>query len=93
MHNGAAGTHRLERWAALGGAAFVVLFVIGNILMFSGAPSGDDPPAKVMSYFADSGHRDRIGIGWVLAGLGLFCFLWFLGALRQAVRRRDGDGS
>lgn len=82
----------LERWAALGGVAYVVLFVVGSIVMFGGTPSGDAAPARVIAYYADSGHRTRIGIGWILIGLGLFFFLWFLGALRQAVRRLDGDG-
>jgi hypothetical protein len=86
------GRDGIERWSALGGVVFVVLFVIGNILIFGGGVSGDDPPAKVAAYFDDSGHRDRIHIGWILAGLGVFSFLWFVAALREAVRRREGDG-
>ncbi len=86
------GRDGLERWSALGGVAFVVLFVIGNLLIFGGGQAGDDPPAKVAAYFGDSGHRDRINTGWVLAGLGIFCFVWFVAALREAVRRRRGDG-
>jgi hypothetical protein len=82
----------IQQWAALGGVVYVVLFVIGNILIFSGTPSGDDPPAKFRSYFSDSGHRDRIGFGWVLAGLGVFFLLWFIGALREEVRSREGGG-
>lgn len=82
----------LQEWAALGGVLYVVLFVIGNLLMFAGASAGDDPPAKIKAFFADSGHRDRISLGWIVAGLGLFFFLWFVGALREAVRRTEGDG-
>lgn len=83
----------LARVAALGGAAYVVLFVIGTILLFSGAPDGDASPEEVIKYYADSGHRDRIGAGWIVAGLGIFFFLWFLGRLRQTVRRHEGgDG-
>jgi hypothetical protein len=81
----------LARWAALGGIAYVVLFIIGTILLFDGTPDGDASPAKVAAYYADSGHRDRISIGWIIAGLGLFFFLWFLSSLRQTVRRHEGD--
>jgi hypothetical protein len=36
----------VARWTALAGAAYVVFFVVGTILLFSGAPDGDAPPAK-----------------------------------------------
>jgi hypothetical protein len=81
-----------ERWASLTGAVYVVLFVIGTIVFFSGTAGGDDPPDKVIRYFSDSGNRDKVHIGWILIGLSLFFFLWFVAALRQAVRRVEGDG-
>jgi hypothetical protein len=81
-----------ERWAALGGVLYVVLFVVGTIVFFDGTAGGDDAPAKVIRYYSDSGHRDKINIGWILIGLAIFFFLWFLAVLRQAVRRIDGDG-
>jgi hypothetical protein len=82
----------LLRWAPLGGILFVVLFVIGTLFLFSGEPSGDDPPAKFMAWFGDSGHRDRIHVGWLLIGLGVFFLLWFIAALRRAVSSADSDG-
>jgi hypothetical protein len=88
----AAPTRGLERWAALGGVLYVVLFVIGTILQFSGAPNGDAAPSKVIAWYSDSGHRTRLHVGWVLIGLGLFFFLWFLSALRQALIRLVGEG-
>jgi hypothetical protein len=81
----------LARWGALGGILYVVLFVIGTILLFDGAPDGDASPAKVIAYYSDSGHRDKISVGWVLSGLGVFFFLWFLSSLRRTVRRHEGD--
>jgi hypothetical protein len=81
----------LARWAALGGIAYVVLFIIGTIFLFSGAPDGDASPAKVIAWYSDSGHRDRINIGWILSGLGVFFFLWFLSSLRRTVRRYEGE--
>lgn len=84
-------TRAMPRWASLAGLVYVVLFVIGSVLMFDG-PSGDDPPAKFKAFYGDAGHRDRINVGWILAGLGLFAFVWFLGALREHVRSVDAGG-
>jgi hypothetical protein len=81
----------IQRWAALGGVAYVVLFLIGVILTYSGAVDTSAAPAKVIAYYSDAGHRDRVNFGWVVTGLGLFFFLWFLSALRQAVRRLEVD--
>jgi hypothetical protein len=69
-----------------------VLFVVGVILTDSGAPDFDAPPAEVISFYGDSGNRDQIALGWGLILLGVFGFLWFLGALRQFMRRIDADG-
>ena len=81
----------LARWASLGGILYVVLFVIGVILMFDGEPDSDASPARVIAYYSKSSHRDKINIGWVIAGLGIFAFLWFLSSLRGAVRRWEGE--
>jgi hypothetical protein len=82
----------VARWAVLGGALYVVLFVIGTILLFSGTPSASGAPAKVIQWYSDSGHRNRINIGWLLIGLSLFFLVWFVGALRRAVSLVDGEG-
>src|SRR6478672_12215597 len=84
-------TAGLARWAALGGILYVVLFVIGVIVMFDGEPNGDASPARVIAYYSDSGHRNKIMVGWLIAGLGIFAFLWFLSSLRRAVRRWEGE--
>ena len=82
----------LERWAALGGVLYVVLFVVGTILLVGDEPNGDASPLEVIRWYSDSGHRDKITLGWALVGLGLFFFLWFLVALRQALIRLVGEG-
>ena len=81
----------LARWASLGGILYVVLFVIGIIVMFDGEPNSDSSPARVIAYYSKSSHRDKINIGWIIAGLGIFFFLWFLSSLRGAVRRWEGE--
>ncbi|HEX9599287.1 MAG TPA: hypothetical protein VF963_07910 [Gaiellaceae bacterium] len=82
----------VARWAVLGGLVYVVLFVIGTILLFNGAPSGDSTPAKLIQWYSDSGHRGRIHVGWILIGLSILFLLWFIGALRRAVSVVDGEG-
>jgi hypothetical protein len=82
----------IARWAPLGGALYVVLFVIGVITLYSGTAGGDDAPAKVIRYWSDSGHRNRENIAWVLIGLGVFFLVWFIAALRRAVAERDDEG-
>lgn len=76
----------LRVWGSLGGLAFVVLFVIGSALIFNG-PNGDESPAKYVAFYGDAGHRNKINIGWLLAGLGVFFFLWFVASLRETVRK------
>ena len=58
----------------------------------TGAPDGDATPAKVIQWYSDSGHRDRINVGWIMITLSVFCLLWFIAALRRAVSMVDGEG-
>ena len=81
----------LARWASLGGILYVVLFVIGVILLYDGAPDSSSSPAKIIAYYSKGSHRDKISFGWIIAGLGVFFFLWFLSSLRGAVRRWEGE--
>jgi hypothetical protein len=46
----------------------------------------------VIAYYRDSGHRDKIHLGWLLILIGVFFFHFFVGALREVVRRLTGDG-
>ena len=88
----AARPHSVARWTILGGLLYVIFFVVGTIMLFGGAPDGNATPAKVIQWYSDSGHRDRINGGWVLIGLSLFFLLWFVAALRRAVSLVDGEG-
>jgi hypothetical protein len=81
----------ITRWGGLAGVLYVVLFAVGVILLYGSSPDTSGAPAKIVSWYSDSGHRDRINFGWLAAGLGILCFVWFLSALRQTVRRLEGD--
>jgi len=84
-------SRRLEQWAGLAGIAYVVLFIVGALLALGDQPDTSESQSAVREYYADSGNRDKIGVGWALITLGLFFFLWFLSALREALRRLDAD--
>ena len=55
-----------------------MLFIAGVIVMDSGAPDFDAPPAEVIKYYGDSGNRDQVALGWGLILLGVFgsCGSW-----------------
>jgi len=74
---------RLRAWSSLGGVAFTVLVVVGAIFLFDG-PS-DSSPAKMTAWYSSSSHRSEINIGWVLAGLGLLCLIWFVAGVRERI--------
>ena len=84
-------TNGLARWGALGGILYVVLFIVGTVLLYSDSPDSSSAPAKIVAYYSDSGNRDKLAAGWVVGGLGVFFLLWFIGALRRAVRRWEGE--
>ncbi len=84
-----ADTRSLRRWGALGGFLFVVLFVIGNVLIFAGSPSSDDSPREVPALLRRLGpsrpDQHRLDPG----RLGLFALLWFVASLRETVREAE----
>jgi hypothetical protein len=83
----------IENWAGLAGVIYVLLFVGGSILSFAGQPDTGDPPAKLISYYSDSGHRDKVLFGWLIAIVGVFFLLWFVAGVRQYMRRINADGT
>jgi hypothetical protein len=77
-----------ERYAALGGFAFVVLNVVGAFL--PGAPPAiDDSVKKITAYFND--HADAIKAGQMLAGIGTIGLLWWLGSLWRMMCRAENE--
>jgi hypothetical protein len=81
----------LERWSGLGGILYVVLFIVGSWLMLHGSPDSSSAPGKIVQYYSDSGNRDKIGFGWMLAGVGLFLLIWFVAGLRELVLDLGGS--
>lgn len=80
----------LGLWSSLGGLAFTVLAVAGSIMLFGGPQSSS--PAKMAAYYGSSSHRTEANVGWILTGLGLFCLIWFVAALRERVRASEQAG-
>lgn len=65
---------------AVSGLAFSALTIAAALLMSGGPARKAD--ADVVAYWADSNHRNRIGIAFALVVLACFCFLWFLNGLQ-----------
>ena len=80
----------ITRWGGLAGVAYVVLFAVGVILLRQLAGherrAGED---RLLVFRQRQPGQDRLG--WLAAGLGILCFVWFLSALRQAVRGLEGE--
>ncbi len=66
--------------------------VIVFFLLVKDGPDGDAPPAEVVAWYSDSGHRDRLTIAWCVLMIGLFALLWFIGSLRASVASFDDTG-
>ena len=79
----------LQRWSLLGGAVYVVLFVVGTILSFGGQPDSSSSPDKLRAYWSVGSHRDKVNFGWLFVGLGVLFLIWFVAALRQRIRDAD----
>jgi hypothetical protein len=82
-------TSALQRWSLLGGALYVVLFILGTILAFGDQPDTSSSPDKVRAYWSVASHRAKVNVGWLLVGIGVLFFIWFVAALRQRIRDAD----
>jgi hypothetical protein len=80
---------RFARMAAASGIVAVVLLVGSFLaLVLPDAPDIDGSGADWSAYFTD--HQSRIQCGVIIAGVGLFFFIWFLGSLRSAIGAAEG---
>jgi hypothetical protein len=80
----------IARWVPGLGFVFAVLVVLATALT-SGAPGNDDPDTTWVAYYADSGNRHKEEIAFLLIGLAGLCFLQFLGSVRGALARVEGE--
>jgi MFS family permease len=82
-------TPRRDFWTPTAGILAAVTFVVG-FAMAANSPDNDDPDAKIISWYADHGHRVGVIVGaFILAFCGLF-LLWFAAGLRQRLRLAEG---
>jgi hypothetical protein len=80
---------RRDFWTPTAGILAALTFFFG-LAATADSPDNSDSNAKVISWYADHGHRVGVIIGaFVLAFCGLF-LLWFASGLRQRLRRAEG---
>jgi len=80
---------RLPRYVPANGVAFAAL-VVAAWLLTRDTPTRTASDAQIAEYFTGSG-RDREIASFFLIGLAVFCFLLFLGSLRGALARAEGE--
>jgi hypothetical protein len=81
---------QLARWVPATGIAFAVLVVAASLLT-SDAPGTGATDAEITSYYGDEDNRGRERISLLLIGLAVLCFGTFLGSLRGALARAEGE--
>lgn len=80
----------IARWVPGSGVAFAALVIVATWLA-SGAPGSDASNDEWTAYYADSGNRREEEIAFFLVGLAGLFFLQFLGSLRGALARAEGE--
>jgi hypothetical protein len=81
---------RIARWVPANGIVFAILVIVATLLT-SDTPGSNASDASWISYYADSGNRHKEEISFFLIGLAGLCFLQFLGSLRGALARSEGE--
>jgi hypothetical protein len=72
----------------LSGVVFAVLWVVAIAIVAGGAGDTDE---EILSYYEDSGNRNKeITAFFLILAAGLF-YLWFLAVLRSRLRLREGE--
>jgi hypothetical protein len=72
------------------GIVFAALVVVG-VILGTGSPGTTDSDQSWTNYYNDSGNRTKEEISFVLIGLAGLCFLQFLGSVRGALARAEGE--
>jgi hypothetical protein len=76
-----------EKYAALGGVAFVVLNIVGAATTGE-PPAPDDSADKVNTWFAD--HSGAIKLSQFLGALSVIALLWWFGSLWRKMTAAEG---
>jgi len=77
------------RWSPATGILFVALWIIAFAIT-DGSPDSGSSNAKIVDYYADSGHRARDIVGLFLILAAALLFLCFLSSLRTRLARAEG---
>jgi hypothetical protein len=77
------------RWWPATGIVFVALWIVAFAITGS-SPESNDSDAKILAYYADSGHRTRDMVAFFLVLAALLFFVWFLAVLRDRLVRAEG---
>jgi hypothetical protein len=80
----------IARWVPGLGVVFAALVIVAFWLV-SGGPGDNASDDAWTAYYADSGNRREEQIAFFLIGLAGLCFLQFLGSLRGALARAEGE--
>lgn len=89
MEAGAAGRQDWTRWLPLTGVVAVVLWVVGIFVLEDASPGDDASAAEILASFED--EETSIFVGSFLFVLGTAFFVFFLGSLREAFLRAEGQ--
>jgi hypothetical protein len=77
------------RWSPATGIVYVVLWIIAFAIT-GGSPDSGSSDAKIVAYYADSGHRARDLAGLFLILAAAVLFICFLSALRSRLAQAEG---
>ncbi|MGZ8694604.1 MAG: hypothetical protein ACXWYS_04115 [Gaiellaceae bacterium] len=83
---------RIAKLVPATGFVFAALVVIATAVT-SGSPDAKDSDASLTSYYADAANRHKEEVSFLLIGLAALCFLQFLGSVRGALARAEGEPS
>jgi hypothetical protein len=77
----------VARWAPVSGILYVILWAL---VIFAFEDDQGDSDADIVSWYADSGNRDRQLVTYFLVLAASLCFVWFLSNLRGRLALAEG---
>lgn len=80
---------RFARLVPANGILFAVLVIVAALI--TDRPDASASNNEIVAYYADEGTRDGELLASFLIGLSVLCFLSFLGSLRGALARAEGE--